>query len=88
MSMAAPACFASPALATAGACEAEACDAFVEAAMCADGAAASQAPAVASAHEAKHAGAAIDIDKIANEVYRQILVLMDAARSRNGEPYL
>src|SRR5207245_8429345 len=30
----------------------------------------------------------IDIEKVANEVYRQILVLMDAARARNGEPYL
>ena len=30
----------------------------------------------------------IDIDKVANEVYRQILVLMEAARARNGEPYL
>jgi hypothetical protein len=30
----------------------------------------------------------IDIDRVAHEVYRQILVLMDAARARNGEPYL
>jgi hypothetical protein len=30
----------------------------------------------------------IDIDKLANEVYREILVLMDIARARNGEPYL
>jgi hypothetical protein len=30
----------------------------------------------------------VDIEKVANEVYKQILVLMDAARSRNGEPYL
>jgi hypothetical protein len=30
----------------------------------------------------------IDIEKVANEVYRQILVLMDTARARNGEPYL
>jgi trimeric autotransporter adhesin len=30
----------------------------------------------------------IDIEKVANEVYRQILTLMDAARARNGEPYL
>jgi hypothetical protein len=29
-----------------------------------------------------------DIDKIANEVYREVLVLMDIARARNGEPYL
>jgi hypothetical protein len=30
----------------------------------------------------------IDIEKVANEVYRQILTLMEAARARNGEPYL
>ena len=30
----------------------------------------------------------VDIEKVANEVYKQILVLMDAARGRNGEPYL
>ncbi|HET7502467.1 MAG TPA: hypothetical protein VFK02_15715 [Kofleriaceae bacterium] len=30
----------------------------------------------------------IDIDKLANDIYRQILVMMDAARARNGEPYL
>ncbi|HEX4455491.1 MAG TPA: hypothetical protein VH143_31745 [Kofleriaceae bacterium] len=30
----------------------------------------------------------IDIEKVANDVYRQILVMMDAARARNGEPYL
>jgi hypothetical protein len=30
----------------------------------------------------------IDIEKVANEVYRHILVLMDTARARNGEPYL
>jgi hypothetical protein len=30
----------------------------------------------------------IDVEKVANDVYRQILVMMDAARTRNGEPYL
>ncbi|HEU4726299.1 MAG TPA: hypothetical protein VFT22_00350 [Kofleriaceae bacterium] len=30
----------------------------------------------------------LDIDKLANDVYRQILAMMDAARARNGEPYL
>jgi hypothetical protein len=30
----------------------------------------------------------IDVEKLAHEVYRQILVMMDAARARNGEPYL
>ncbi|MBL0219031.1 MAG: hypothetical protein IPQ07_34830 [Myxococcales bacterium] len=49
---------------------------------------ASVAPAVVSGGEKAQAGAPVDIEKIANEVYRQILVLMDTARSRNGEPYL
>jgi len=31
---------------------------------------------------------AIDIEKLANDVYREVLVLMDIARARNGEPYL
>ncbi|HEX5064014.1 MAG TPA: hypothetical protein VFV99_31760, partial [Kofleriaceae bacterium] len=30
---------------------------------------------------------AIDIEKVANDVYREVLVLMDLARARNGEPY-
>jgi hypothetical protein len=30
----------------------------------------------------------VDIEKVANEVYREVLVLMDIARARNGEPYL
>jgi hypothetical protein len=30
----------------------------------------------------------IDVEKLANEIYRHILVMMDAARARNGEPYL
>jgi hypothetical protein len=30
----------------------------------------------------------IDIEKVANEVYKHIMVLMDGARARNGEPYL
>ncbi len=29
-----------------------------------------------------------DVDAIAEEVYSKILIMMDAARSRNGEPYL
>lgn len=49
-------------------------------------AAAPIAPAAASAREP--AGAAIDIEQVASEIYRQILVMMDAARARNGEPYL
>jgi hypothetical protein len=30
----------------------------------------------------------VDVEKLANEVYRSILVLMDIARARNGDPYL
>jgi hypothetical protein len=30
----------------------------------------------------------LDIEKLANEVYREILQMMDMARARNGEPYL
>ncbi|MDQ3370034.1 MAG: hypothetical protein M3680_31850, partial [Myxococcota bacterium] len=39
---------------------------------------------------AAQSGAApqVDIEKVANEIYRHILVLMDVARARNGEPYL
>jgi len=33
-------------------------------------------------------GQQIDIEKTANEVYQQVLVLIEAARARNGEPYL
>jgi hypothetical protein len=29
----------------------------------------------------------IDVEKLAHEVYRDIMVLMDVARSRNGDPY-
>jgi hypothetical protein len=45
------------------------------------------APAIVGNADAK-AGQKIDIEKIANEIYRQILAMMDAARARNGEPYL
>jgi hypothetical protein len=45
-------------------------------------------PNPSSAGEQSTAQTPIDVEKIANEVYRQILVLMDAARFRNGEPYL
>ncbi len=50
-------------------------------------AAASPSPSPAGGND-KAAGDAIDVEKIAHEVYQQILVLMDTARSRNGEPYL
>jgi hypothetical protein len=45
-------------------------------------------PTSASGAGASGAGPQIDVDKLANDVYRQILVMMDAARARNGEPYL
>ncbi|MBA3465231.1 MAG: hypothetical protein H0T46_35195, partial [Deltaproteobacteria bacterium] len=52
--------------------------------------AAAPAPAAAASAGPKGAGAGadVDVDKIADDVYRQILVMMDLARSRNGEPYL
>jgi hypothetical protein len=37
---------------------------------------------------AANAAQQVDIEKVANEVYKHILTLMDAARFRNGEPYL
>jgi len=46
-------------------------------------------PAPGSAKGASQPAASqIDVDKLANDIYRQILILMDAARARNGEPYL
>lgn len=49
----------------------------------------SQAPTTVAATPAKGAsGPEVDIEKLANEVYREVLVLMDLARARNGEPYL
>jgi hypothetical protein len=44
---------------------------------------ASPSPGKHSGHEKE-----VDVDKLANEVYRHVLVLMDIARARNGEPYL
>ncbi|MBC7973800.1 MAG: hypothetical protein H7138_02360, partial [Myxococcales bacterium] len=29
----------------------------------------------------------IDVDKIANELFHDIMMMMDVARSRNGDPY-
>jgi len=45
-------------------------------------------PSPGSASGKTPGGQQIDVDKLANEIYRQILVMMDAARARNGEPYL
>jgi hypothetical protein len=48
------------------------------------------APAATDATEKAGAGGAnnIDVESVAQEIYRHILVMMDAARARNGEPYL
>lgn len=50
------------------------------------------APGAGSAPDKANAGgggaANIDVETLANEIYRHILTLMDAARARNGEPYL
>jgi len=51
-------------------------------------AAPSAMPAAAPASQAAPAAGQLDIEKIANDVYRQILTIMDATRARNGEPYL
>jgi hypothetical protein len=51
-------------------------------------AAAPPAPAASARSNGGEENQSIDIEKVANEVYRQILTLMDAARARNGEPYL
>ena len=48
--------------------------------------AASPSPSAAGAGQP--VAAQIDVDKLANDVYREILVMMDVARARNGEPYL
>ena len=43
-------------------------------------------PSSQSAKQSAHQH--IDVEKVANEVYKHIQVLMDGARARNGEPYL
>jgi hypothetical protein len=45
------------------------------------------APGTASAAQSSNSQQ-IDIEKLSNEIYRNILVLMDVARARNGDPYL
>jgi hypothetical protein len=46
------------------------------------------AGANSQASSAQAGAADIDVEKIANDIYRHILVMMDVARARNGEPYL
>jgi hypothetical protein len=49
-------------------------------------ASASAASAAGSSESAK--GQPVDVDKLAEDVYREVLAMMDVARARNGEPYL
>lgn len=46
------------------------------------------APGATTSKDGAGKGEPIDVEKIANEIYRHILTMMDAARERNGEPYL
>ncbi|HEU4611529.1 MAG TPA: hypothetical protein VFS15_05610, partial [Kofleriaceae bacterium] len=48
----------------------------------------SAAPVAATPAAEPKEAAQVDIEKVANDVYREVLVLMDLARARNGEPYL
>lgn len=49
----------------------------------------SAAPSVASATtEGGGGGTKIDVERTARDVYRAVLQIMEAARARNGEPYL
>ena len=48
----------------------------------------SAAPSVASATTEGGGGNKIDIERTARDVYRAVLQIMEAARARNGEPYL
>jgi hypothetical protein len=45
-------------------------------------------PSSQGAQQQQGANQTIDVEKVANEVYKHIMVLMDGARARNGEPYL
>lgn len=47
----------------------------------------SAAPSVASGSNAEP-GEKFDVERIARDVYRAVLQIMEAARARNGEPYL
>ena len=52
----------------------------------AGGSAAPVAPSTGAAANAQ--SPEVDVEQLANDVYREVLVLMDLARARNGEPYL
>jgi hypothetical protein len=48
----------------------------------------SAAPAMPNPGMQQSSSEQIDVEKVANEVYRHILTMMDGERARNGEPYL
>ena len=50
--------------------------------------ASSAAPPTAAPSGGHASDQQVDIDRIANEVYREVLTLMDVARARNGEPHI
>jgi trimeric autotransporter adhesin len=50
--------------------------------------AATPAPGTAGPSQSTNPAPQIDIEKLANDVYRNILSMMDVARARNGDPYL
>jgi len=45
-------------------------------------------PAAPAAQSAPAAAAHVDVESLANDVYARILIMMDATRSRNGDPFL
>lgn len=49
---------------------------------------ASASPASAAGASESGKGQPVDVDKLAEDVYREVLAMMDVARARNGEPYL
>jgi hypothetical protein len=49
---------------------------------------ASASPASAAGASESAKGQPVDVDKLAEDVYREVLAMMDVARARNGEPYL
>jgi hypothetical protein len=49
---------------------------------------ASATPSSASSATAAAEGEKFDVERIARDVYRAVMQIMDAARARNGEPYL
>ncbi len=48
----------------------------------------SAAPPLAAPSGTQASDQQVDVDRIANDVYREVLALMDVARARNGEPHI